>query len=105
MTPSRVLVVFYSRCGSTEKLALAAAVQAVQKRANIRLRRLPDVGESPECKEETARMQKEYVPPAEADIVWADSISFLLPPELDRSSPECVGFLSLVKGFGAEEKF
>ena len=75
-SPARVLVVFYSRCGETEKLALAAAVRAVQARANIRLRRLPDVTESGDCKEETARMKKEYVAPAEADIEWAESISF-----------------------------
>ena len=104
MTPSRVLVVFYSRCGSTEKLALAAAVRAVQKRANIRLRRLPDVAESANCKEETARMQKEYVPPTEADIVWADSISFLLPRELDASAAECTSYIGLIRRLHAEEK-
>jgi NAD(P)H dehydrogenase (quinone) len=98
-------VVFYSRCGSTEKLALAAAVRAVQKRANIRLRRLPDVTESSDCKEETARMKKEYVPPAEADIVWAESISFHLPARMDRAAPECASFLSLVENLKAEGKF
>jgi len=103
-SPSRVLVVFYSRCGSTEKLALAAAVRAVQTRASIRLRRLPDVMESSECKEETARMKKEYVAPAEADILWAESISFHLPSGMDRSAPECASFRSLVESLNAEEK-
>ena len=103
-SPSRVLVVFYSRCGSTEKLALAAAVRAVQTRASIRLRRLPDVMESSECKEETARMKKEYVAPAEADILWAESISFHLSSGMDRSAPECASFRSLVESLNAEEK-
>ena len=103
-SPARVLVVFYSWCGSTEKLALAAAVRAVQARANIRLRRLPDVTESAECKEETARMKKEYVAPAEADIQWAESISFHLPSGMDRSAPECASFLSLVESLNAEGK-
>ena len=103
-SPSRVLVVFYSRCGSTEKLALAAAVRAVQTHAGIRRGRLPDVMESSKCKEETARMKKEYVAPAEADILWAESISFHLPSGMDRSAPECASFRSLVESLNAEEK-
>ena len=39
-----LLVIFSSLCGNTERLALAAAVGAVQARANIRMRRLPDSG-------------------------------------------------------------
>jgi hypothetical protein len=75
MPPINVLVIFYSRTGSTEKLALAAAVGAVQARANIRLRRVPDSGEdSPDCYEALTRMRKEYVPPTQADVVWADAV-------------------------------
>ena len=74
-SPVNVLVIFYSCCGRTEKLALAAAVGAVQARANIRMRRLTDSGEQiPECKEALARMRKEYVPPAQTDVVWADAV-------------------------------
>ena len=74
-SPVNVLVIFYSCCGRTEKLALAAAVGAVQGRANIRMRRLTDSGEQiPECKEALARMRKEYVPPAQTDVVWADAV-------------------------------
>ena len=95
--PTHVLVVFYSRCGTTEKLALAAAVGAVQARANIRLRRLPDVTEVAQCGDEIARMRKEYVAPAEGDILWADAIIFVLPPELDASSAECAAYLVLLR--------
>jgi len=95
--PTHVLVVFYSRCGTTEKLALAAAVGAVQARANIRLRRLPDVTEVAQCREEIARMRREYVAPAEGDVLWADAIIFLLPPELDASSAECAVYLDLLR--------
>ena len=74
-SPVNVLVIFYSCCGNTEKLALAAAVGAVQARANIRMRRLTDSGEEiPACKEALARMRKEYIPPAPADAVWADAV-------------------------------
>ena len=74
-SPVNVLVIFYSRCGKTEKLALAAAVGAVQARANIRMRRLTDSGEElAACKEALARMRKEYVPPTQPDAVWADAV-------------------------------
>jgi len=95
--PTHVLVVFYSRCGTTEKLALAAAVGAVQARADIRLRRLTDGTEVAQCRDEIARMRKEYVAPAEGDVLWADAIIFLLPPELDASSAECAVYLDLLR--------
>jgi hypothetical protein len=75
MSPVNVLVIFCSRHGSTEKLALAAAVGAVQARANIRLRRLAEPGEeSAEIGEALARMRKEYVPPTQVDVLWADAV-------------------------------
>ena|SRR5436309_11200824 len=67
-----VLVIFSSCDGATEKLALAAAVGAVQARASIRLRRLSD--QSSENHEELIRMRREYVPPAASDAVWADAV-------------------------------
>jgi hypothetical protein len=57
-----VLIIFSSSTGATEALALAAAVGAVQARANIRLRRLPD--QSAGNGEDLIRMRREYVPPA-----------------------------------------
>ncbi|HEY2382445.1 MAG TPA: hypothetical protein VGK48_14810 [Terriglobia bacterium] len=67
-----VLIIFSSSSGTTEKLALAAAVGAVQARANIRMRRLPD--NSPESDETLARMRREYVAPTPADTLWADAV-------------------------------
>jgi hypothetical protein len=63
MQDVNVVVVFDSTDGATEKLALAAAVGAVQGRANIRLRRSSGTPES-----------REYVVPREADAVWADAV-------------------------------
>src|SRR5207249_2258638 len=74
-----------------------AAVGAVQARADIRLRRLTDVTEVAQCRDEIARMRKEYVAPAEGDVLWADAIIFLLPPELDASSAECAVYLDLLR--------
>lgn len=67
-----VLVIFYSCSGATESVALAAGVGAVQARANIRLRRLPD--DSRESSETLERMRREYVPPTAADTAWADAV-------------------------------
>jgi multimeric flavodoxin WrbA len=67
-----VLVIFDSCSGATEALALAAAVGAVQARANIRMRRLPD--HSTASSETLARMRREYVPPTPADTLWADAV-------------------------------
>src|SRR5215471_14529381 len=75
VSPVNVLVIFYCCTGETESLALAAAVGAVQARANIRMRRLNDRGENiPECKDTLTRMRREYVPPAAADVAWADAV-------------------------------
>jgi hypothetical protein len=86
MQDVNVLVVFYSRFGATERLALAAAVGAVQSRANIRLRRLADAADEntiaalPGWRENRDRMNREYVTPREADVGWADAILLGIPP-------------------------
>ncbi len=70
MAPTRVLITFHSRTGETEKLAGAAALGAVQARALVRLRRVPDADPSGD----DTRMRKEYAIPARSDIEWADAI-------------------------------
>ena len=86
-----ILVIFYSRSGATEKLALAAGVGAVQERALIRLRRLPDLNPQevierfPRSKETLVRMHKEYVSPAESDLLAADALIFAMPRDLKTS--------------------
>ena len=110
MSPVIVLVIFYSRCGETEKLALAAAVGAVQARANIRLRRLPDLveasaaEESAECAENFRRMRKEYVPPTERDVAAADAVIFVAPARFEKSPAEWTAFLDLLGKMGSEGK-
>ena len=109
-TQAAVVVAFSSRCGATETLALAAAVGAVQGRALIRLRRLPDDGapsraeDSAECREALARMRKEYVPPTEADITGNDALILAPPAGSTTESAEWAGFVSLLSRLGAEGK-
>jgi hypothetical protein len=82
---SNVLIVFYSRRGETEKLALAAGVGAIQARANIRLRRLADQGSAEtiardaEWSEHLERMKKDYIAPREIDAEWADTLILAAP--------------------------
>jgi len=103
MSQTEVLITFHSRCGNTEKLALSAAVGAVQARANIRFRRLPDVGEidfsavSPECKKALERMRKEYVAPSEADLLRADAVIFVAPAAFRPVSAEWTEHLDLIQ--------
>ena len=101
-----VLITFYSRCGSTEKLAMTAAVGVTQARAHVRLRRLSDANpeEFSACKETIDRMRKEYVPPAEPDIVSADAIIFGIPSDFTVSSPEWTRFMDLLHRLHSEGK-
>ena len=100
--PVNVLVVFYSRYGETERLALAAGLGAIQEEGNIRLRRLADraaagtLGADAAWSASLARMQRDYVTPRPADPVWADLIILATPGRSDgeveayaASLPEC----------------
>jgi hypothetical protein len=101
-SPVNVLVVFYSRYGETEKLALAAGLGAIQEEANIRLRRLADRADAATIAGDgawaasLARMQRDYVTPRPADPVWADLIFLATPGQSDgevegyaTALPEC----------------
>src|SRR5262245_53106428 len=104
-----VLVIFYSRSGATEKLALAAGLGAVQERALIRLRRLPDIdpekviAHNPDSKDVLARMHREYVAPAEADLLAADAIIFAMPADL-KTSEDWKPHLDMLARLRAEGK-
>jgi hypothetical protein len=109
-TQATVVVAFSSRCGATEALALAAAVGAVQGRALIRLRRLPDDGsapgpsDSPECRDALSRMRKEYVPPTEADITGNDALILAPPAGSSTGSKEWVALCDMLARLGSAGK-
>jgi hypothetical protein len=94
------LVVFYSRHGETERLALAAGVGAVQARANIRLRRLKDLADTatissdPIWTENLERMLPDYIAPREIDADWADVI---LTASCPNSPAEMAEYLKSLK--------
>lgn len=102
--PVNVLVVFYSRFGTTERLALAAGVGAIEARGNIRLRRLADhatadvIDALPEWRTQLDRMNRDYVTPRPADPVWADVIVLATPAE---SCAEVEAYCGLLQAAGS----
>jgi len=98
-----VLVVFYSRYGKAERLALAAGLGAIQAKANIRLRRVPDLAgdeaitADASWKENLERMKLDYVAPREADAPWADVIVFVTPMD---TSAEMERYLAMLHAQG-----
>ena len=82
-----VLVVFYSRYGETERLALAAGLGAIQAEGNIRLRRVADLAPRERIdadagwSQSLTRMNRDYVAPRPADPPWADVIILAAPPD------------------------
>jgi hypothetical protein len=95
MSEIHVLVIFTCETGEIEAVALAAAVGAVQGRANIRLRRImspSSLDEPPPIENpEAVRMSREYVAPRASDNAWADAFIFAAPDEL----------LDIVREFGS----
>jgi hypothetical protein len=102
MSQPIVLVVFYSRTGRTETLALSHGVGAVQARALIRLRRVRDIGPQDDADEEVRRMHKEYVAPSEADVLGADAVVVAPPSNALPGDDEWAGFMELLARLGNE---
>ena len=106
--PVTVVVAFYSRCGTTETRALAAAVGSVNARALIRMRRMPDppdaATDDPGCRAETARMRKEYVPPTEADLAGAEALIVAVPPGFGADTPVWAPLTQAISALAAQNK-
>jgi len=95
MQDVNVVVVFQSRFGATEHLALAAAVGAVQGSALIRLRWLAE--ESGSDDPERPRMMREYVGPRETDANWAEAIVLAIPDRHASLTPEFQSYLDSLR--------
>jgi hypothetical protein len=97
-----VLIIFSCNTGDTEKLALSAAVGAIQARALIRLRRLQDP-DSSETTETLSRMRKEYVPPTDKDILGADVVILVSNATADCSTNPWQSLVALLRKLHAEK--
>jgi NAD(P)H dehydrogenase (quinone) len=94
MDDVNVLVLFYSRTGLTERLAVLLAEGAIQAGAKIRLRRSRDLlseelmAADEAGRSERDRMQKEFAAPRLEDVAWADVIAFGTPAAMGGVSVE-----------------
>ena len=97
--PVKLLIVFYSRSGSTEALAVAAAEAARADGAEVRLRRAREVApaeaidKSEAWRREADRMNGLYPAPETDDAIWADAILFGTPCYFGAMASELKAFL------------
>jgi len=102
-----VLVVFYSRGGETERLAVCIAEGAVRAGGRIKLRRARDIAPEERIAADAAwqearhRMHEEYATPRPADAEWADAIAFGTRAESGTTSPELNAYLEWLAARGA----
>jgi len=107
---SNVLIVFYSRNGSTEKMALAVAEGAKAEGAEVRLRRARDIvgpdvmAKAPGWAENSARMHAEYPAPTLEDAEWADGIIFGTPTRFGNASAELKAYIDSLGGLWFQGK-
>ena len=110
MQDINTLVTFSSRNGLTEKVALAAALGAVQARSLIRLRWLREnvddqiLDRVPEWKENRRRMTREYIAPREIDFLWADVLVIGMPARDGASSIELKTYLGALGALNSAGK-
>jgi NAD(P)H dehydrogenase (quinone) len=85
------VVIFYSRDGHTESLALAAGVGAIQARASVRLRKVPEIADS-------QATESEYIAPREIDLEWADMLVLAVPSDAPDEMNRYLGSLKDLSG-------
>ena len=97
--PTRLLIAFYSRNGSVERLAIAAADAAREAGAEVRMRRAREVADEEAMSHaegwlENARRQNTlYEAPTKDDAEWADGILFGTPCYFGAMATELKNFL------------
>jgi len=98
-SPTRLLISFYSRTGSVEALATAAADAAREAGAEVRLRRAREVadeesmGQVKDWLESARRQNALYEVPTKDDAEWADAILFGTPCYFGSMATELKNFL------------
>ncbi|HYL75262.1 MAG TPA: NAD(P)H:quinone oxidoreductase [Bryobacteraceae bacterium] len=110
MASPKILVVFYSRSGSTEKMANAVADGAKAEGAEVRLRRARDIvgpevmALAPGWAENAARMNALYPAPTPDDVEWADGVIFGTPTRFGNVSAELKAFIDSLGGLWFQGK-
>lgn len=104
MPKTNVLIVFYSRAGSTEILANAIAEGAIAEGAEVRLRRARELVstevmlQAPGWHDSAEAMNQRYEAPTEADAEWADAIVFGTPTRFGSISSELKAYIDGLGG-------
>jgi len=97
-SPTRLLIVYYSRTGSVEALAKAAAEGAGEEGAEVRIRRAREVADPADMAkvkgwtEGAARQNALYAAPTHEDAEWADAILFGTPSYFGVMATELKNF-------------
>lgn len=110
MSDVNILVAFYSRTGSTEALAKGIAEGAREAGAEVRLRRAREVvspeimQKAPGWTESSARMNRDYEAPTEADAEWADGLIFGTPTRFGMASSELKAYIDSLGGLWFQGK-
>ncbi|MGH1592232.1 NAD(P)H:quinone oxidoreductase [Methylobacterium phyllosphaerae] len=97
-----MLIIYYSRSGSVEALARAAAEEARAAGAEVRLRRLREVVDATTMakvdgwSESAARQNALYEAPTHEDAEWADAILFGTPCYFGAMATELKKYLDLL---------
>jgi NAD(P)H dehydrogenase (quinone) len=108
--PVNVLIVFYSRTGSTEKMANAVAEGAKAAGAEVRMRRARDIvgpeimAQAAGWGEHAARMDAAYPAPTTQDAEWADGIIFGTPTRFGNCASELKAFIDSLGGLWFQGK-
>lgn len=110
MAAPKILIPFYSRSGTIERLAQAVAEGAQSEGAEVRLRRArelvgPEVIASvPGWKESAAAMNAKYEAPTADDALWADGVIFGTPTRFGSVSSELKAYIDSLGGLWAQGK-
>src|SRR5581483_9668883 len=108
MTGPKVLIAFYSRTGTIERLARAVAEGAESEDATLRLRRAREVAAAdiisavPGWKESAEAMNARYPAPTLEDAVWADAVVLGTPTRFGNVCSELKAYLDGMGGLWAK---
>jgi NAD(P)H dehydrogenase (quinone) len=104
MSKPKILIPFYSRTGTIERLAKAVAEGATAEGADVRLRRAREfvpaevMAQAEGWKEAADAMNAQYEAPTAADAEWADGIIFGTPTRFGSPSAELKAYIDSLGG-------